>query len=71
MLTATFPPDTKAPMPSFWRRGGWVKAWRKTKDDCYVVRDGEVSDFEAWAWATMLNIVAEEGDGEAVPQAED
>ena len=61
MMTATFPPDTKAPMPSFWRRGGWAKAWYRTPEG-YVVRDGEVSDFEAWAWATMLNIVAEEAE---------
>ena len=68
MKTILFPLDTRAPMPAFERknRNGvlvWVKAWERTPDG-YLVKDGDVSDWEAWVWATMLNIVAEEAEDE-------
>ena len=59
MKTALFPPDTRAPMPSFYRNGKWVRVWERTEDG-FLVRNVAVSDWESNVYAAALLAVEEE-----------
>ena len=66
MKPALFPPDTRAPMPSFGHEDEngvtvWVKAWYRTPKG-FVVKNVAVTDWEANVYAAALLAVEEESD---------
>jgi len=62
MKSLLFPPDTRAPMPVVWHDGKWARTWARTEDGI-LVKDGMISDWEAYVWGVGMKAVEEESDG--------